>query len=68
MSSRKLKMRDAMQQPEPDRAQVEELRKSFLELADRASKEVLDDLFAVTEVLTVEQRTELIEDWKNWSH
>ncbi len=44
-----------------DRAAIEEIRKAELELAEQASSRLVDALANVAEVLTPEQRNELIE-------
>ena len=48
-------------QPTIDRNAIEEIRKSELELADQVSNRLINTLVDVAEVLTPEQRNELIE-------
>ena len=49
-----------LQKPQLDRAAIERLRQQELELADRASKLALGGIEDLAEVLTPEQRTDLI--------
>jgi Spy/CpxP family protein refolding chaperone len=50
-----------MSKPEIDRAAIEELRRDSLAMADDASARVVSALADVADVLSVEQRRELIE-------
>lgn len=49
-----------LREPEVDRAALEELRRAELELADEASQSLVDALADLVEVLTPEQREELL--------
>jgi protein CpxP len=49
-----------LQKPQIDRAAIERLRRQELELADQASKLALDGVADLADVLTPEQRQELI--------
>jgi Spy/CpxP family protein refolding chaperone len=59
--------RTELARPEIDRAAIEALRRSELELADAASARLAAALADVAEILTPEQRAELIA-WANHHH
>lgn len=54
--------------PSIDRARLEELRTAELQLADQASKQMLDAVVELSDVLTPEQRTELLAMAKHHRH
>jgi len=64
--------RDAMlelfRSPEIDRVELDRLRRAELELADGASQTLLDALVEAAEVLTPEQRAELMELGERFHH
>ena len=52
---------DAMSRPTVDRAEIERLRKAEIEIADAASDWMVDAALDMFEVLTPEQRTEMLD-------
>ena len=56
-----LELVEALAQPDVDRAEIERLRKAELELADTASNWLVDAMLDAMEVLTPEQRAELLQ-------
>jgi Spy/CpxP family protein refolding chaperone len=58
----------AMMQPSVDRAALEELRRSELQLAETASGRILTALADAAEVLTPEQRAELVRMAREFRH
>jgi hypothetical protein len=54
-------MRDQLSAEQIDRGDVEEVRRDGLDLADRASKDILDAIVDIAEVLTPEQRRQIAE-------
>jgi Spy/CpxP family protein refolding chaperone len=53
--------------PKVDRAELERIRKAGLDLAETASKRAVDSVGDMADILTPEQRTELIDLWSRWS-
>lgn len=51
-----------------DREELEAARKSMVDLFDRATSRVLTAVADAAEVLTVEQRRELVAEWKSHGH
>ena len=61
-------LREILASPEVDREALEALRASGIELADAASQVLARSLADVADVLTVEQRTELLEKHQHGAH
>jgi Spy/CpxP family protein refolding chaperone len=57
-----------LHQPEIDRDALEQIRVSEIDLADRASQQALDAFVDLAQVLTPEQRAELIELGERFRH
>jgi len=57
-------LRDALAKPTLDAAQVEHVRTDFVDAVDRASRVLTTHTQAIAAVLTLEQRTKLIEAWR----
>lgn len=60
-------LRAELSKPAIDRARVEALRQRALDLVNRASAKGSDTLMAVAEVLTPEQRNQLVYKWEKHS-
>ena len=58
----------AMLQPNVDRASLEALRRAELQLADSASNRIVSALADAAEVLTLQQRTELVKLAREFRH
>ena len=58
------RMRQAFGADALDRAELEQIRTDSLDLADRASRRAMDSFAQMHEVLTPEQRGELLELWQ----
>ena len=58
----------ALAQPTIERATLEDIRHTELQLADMASERLVTALANVAEVLTPEQRTKLLEFTSRWHH
>src|SRR5512134_3151033 len=58
----------ALTQPSVDRATLEDLRRAELQLAEAASQRLVTALADVADVLTPEQRTELVKMAERWRH
>jgi hypothetical protein len=56
----------AFAEEELDRAELDELRREGLALADEASVAALDAVWRVADALSVEQRRELVDAWEAW--
>jgi hypothetical protein len=61
-------LRTALAQEPVDRARIEQLRRQMLDLFDRASARGSQALVATAEVLSVDQRKQLVESWEKHSH
>ena len=61
-------MLELFRSPEIDRVELEQLRRAELELADGASRNLLEALVEAAEVLTPEQRAELMEFGERFHH
>ncbi len=58
----------ALTQPSVDRASLEDLRRAELQLAEGASQRIVTALAEVADVLTPEQRAELVKMAQRWRH
>ena len=59
---------EALKQPTVDRQRLEELRQAKLQLAETASSRLADAIAALADVLTPEQRAELLTFAARWHH
>jgi Spy/CpxP family protein refolding chaperone len=58
----------ALTEPNVDRASLEDLRRAELQLADSASQRIVTALAEAADVLTPEQRAELVKMAQRWRH
>ena len=58
----------ALTQPSVDRGSLEDLRRAELQLAEGASQRIVTALADIADVLTPEQRAELVKMAQRWRH